>query len=164
MSLMTNERAGRGSIQNVFVLLLLAIFAGMSTLLVVLGARVYRNTVTTAEEHNNTRIIAAMVRSAIWAEDGVSEIGTEIFDGVPILTIRSVYDDEAYVKRLYAYDGFLWESFSSEEYPFMFEAGESICPLKSFEPTIGNNVLNAMIVDMNGNCDQIRVSLKSKRK
>lgn len=163
MSLLSNEGNSHGSIQNVFVLLLLAVFAGMSTLLVVLGARVYRNTVAAAEEHNSIRVISAMVRSAVWAEDGVSEIGTEDCAGIPILAIRSVYDDEVYTKRLYAYDGFLWESFSSEEYLFEIESGETVCPITSFVPSITGNTLQVAIEEANGQTGLVLVSLKSEQ-
>lgn len=162
MSLLSNTKNNRGSIQSVFVLLLLAVFAGMSTVLVVLGGRVYRNTVATAEEHNQIRVISAMVRSAVWAEDGISEISTEDFDGTPILTIRSIYDDEVYYKRLYAFEGFLWESFSSEEYTFELSSGETVCPIASFVPSIIGNMLKVEIEDVNGQADSVFVSLKSE--
>ena len=67
-----SKRAARSPkmIQNVFVLLLLSVFAILSTFLVTVGAQLYRNTVDSAEKNNNTRIMTAVVRSAIWAEDG----------------------------------------------------------------------------------------------
>ena len=57
-------------IQNVFVLLLLSLFAVLSTFLVTIGAQMYRTTVDSSEKNNNMRITTAVVRSAIWAEDG----------------------------------------------------------------------------------------------
>ena len=95
--------------QNVFVLLLLALFACLSTFLVMMGAQVYRNTVERAEVNNGNRITAALVRSAVWAEDG-GTIRIEDHDGIPALAIEDVYDDEVYVKRLFCADGWLRES------------------------------------------------------
>ena len=57
-------------IQSVFVLLLLSLFACLSTFLVTIGAQIYRHSVESAEENSNSRIMTAVVRSAIWAEDG----------------------------------------------------------------------------------------------
>ena len=48
------------TIQNVFVLLLLALFACLSTFLVTIGAQLYRNTVDSAEKNNTTRIMTAV--------------------------------------------------------------------------------------------------------
>ena len=52
-------------IQNVFVLLLLSLFAVLSTFLVTIGAQMYRTTVDSSEKNNNMRITTAVVRSAI---------------------------------------------------------------------------------------------------
>ena len=62
-----SKRAARSPkmIQNVFVLLLLSVFAILSTFLVTVSAQLYRNTVDSAEKNNNTRIMTAVVRSAI---------------------------------------------------------------------------------------------------
>ena len=49
-------------IQSVFVLLLLALFACLSTFLVTMGAQIYRNTVDSADTNNNSRIMTAVVR------------------------------------------------------------------------------------------------------
>ena len=66
-------------IQNLFVLLLLSLFAVLSTFLVTMGAQLYRNTVESAEKNSDRRIMSAIVRSAIWAED-VGEVMIEHID------------------------------------------------------------------------------------
>ena len=52
-------------IQSVFVLLLLALFACLSTFLVTIGAQIYRHSVESAEDNNNSRVMTAVVRSAV---------------------------------------------------------------------------------------------------
>ena len=139
-------------IQSVFVLLLLSLFACLSTFLVTMGAQLYRNTVENAERNNTGRIMNAVVRSAVWAEDG-GEVRIEKFDnlGLTSLTIVNDYDGTKYYKRLYCaidpdpLDGeprsYLWESFSSEETEFTAENGESLCELDGFEPSIDGDTL-----------------------
>ena len=75
------------TIQSVFVLLLLCLFACLSTFLVTVGAQVYRNTVDSAEQNNNSRIMTAVVRSAIWAEDG-GKVQIERFDDLDITALK----------------------------------------------------------------------------
>ena len=89
------------TIQSVFVLLLLSLFACLSTFLVTIGAQLYRNTVDSAEKNNTSRIMTAVVRSAIWAEDGGNVI-VEKMDNwdITALTVVEKYEDETNYKRL----------------------------------------------------------------
>lgn len=131
-------------IQNVFVVLLLSVFAILSTFLVTVGAQLYRNTVDSADRNNNMRIMTAMVRSSIWAEDGgqvkVESLKYDVEEGpsgeLTALSILHEYDGEVFVKRLYAYDGWLRESFTEKEMPFNPEYGEELCEIAGFEPAI----------------------------
>jgi len=107
-------------IQNVFVLLLLSLFAILSTFLVTVGAQLYRNTVDSAEKNNATRIVTTVVRSSIWAEDGgVGEIRIEKlpYEGKEynVLTIIRKYGEEkdtTWARRIYTHNGYLQESYT----------------------------------------------------
>ena len=160
------------TIQNVFVLLLLSLFACLSTFLVTIGAKLYHGTVDSAERNNTTRIMTAVVRSAIWAEDG-GEVQVERFDslGITTLTVVNEIDGEKYYKRLYCavdpdpLDGeprsFLWESYNSEEIEFRTELGETLCELNGFEPSIEGNTLKVDLESPNGTRSTIRMALRT---
>lgn len=148
-------------IQNVFVLLLLAVFAAMSTLLVTLGAQVYRGTVERANANNDARILSTMVRSALWAEDGLSQVLVEEQEGVKTLAVVSTYDEEQYVKRLYCHEGMLWESFTSSEYAFDLSDGESICKAAAFEPAIEDGFLTVELTGTDGSRSTVELQLRS---
>ena len=159
-------------IQSVFVLLLLSLFACLSTFLVTIGAQVYRNTVESAEQNSNSRVMTAVVRSAVWAEDG-GEVRIERFDNLDItaLTVVNNFDGEIYYKRLYCamdpdpLDGeprsFLWESYNSEETGFILESGESLCELNGFEPSIEGNILKVDLEAPSGAKSTIRIALRT---
>ena len=131
-----------------------------------------RDLVESAEENNNSRIMTAVVRSAVWAEDG-GEIRIERFDDLDItaLTIISKFDGEKYYKRLYCavdpdpLDGdprsFLWESFSSEEQEFRADSGETLCEMNGFNPSIDGNMLNVDLESSNGTKSTIRIALRA---
>ncbi len=151
------------TIQNVFVLLLLAIFAILSTFLITMGAQQYRSTVEHSEENNNARIMSAVVRSAVWAEDG-GEVIVESYGeyGLKTLAIIDRYDeDEVYYKRLFCHDGFLYESYTSEDRGFDIEAGESLCELAAFEPNIEGQMLTIRLVGVDGTENTIKVRLRA---
>ena len=159
-------------IQSVFVLLLLSLFACLSTFLVTMGAQIYRNTVESSEVNSNSRVMTAVVRSAVWAEDG-GEVRIEHFDdlGITALCVVNNYDGEIYYKRLYCavdsdpLDGeprsYLWESFNSEETEFRIDSGETICELNAFEPAIENNMLKVDLESSNGTKSTIRIALRT---
>ena len=160
------------TIQSVFVLLLLSLFAVLSTFLVTIGAQIYRNTVESEETNSNARIMTAVVRSAVWAEDG-GEVIIEHFDdlGITSLTVVNEYDGVKYYKRLYCamdsdpLDGdprsFLWESYNSEDVEFNPENGESLCELNGFVPSIENNMLSVELETPNGTKSTIRMALRT---
>ena len=108
------------TIQSVFVLLLLSLFAILSTFLVTVGAQLYRNTVDSSEKNNAVRIVTTVLRSTIWAEDGgAGNIDVETFERngekVKTLSIIRQYGDtkdDVWVKRVYAYDGHLQEGYT----------------------------------------------------
>ena len=159
-------------IQSVFVLLLLALFACLSTFLVTMGAQIYRNTVESSEKNSDSRVMTAVVRSAIWAEDG-GEVQIEHFDNPEItaLTIVNEYDGEKYYKRLYCamdpdpLDGdprsWLWESYNSEEVEFSAGNGETLCELNGFVPSIEGNTLKVELESPNGTKSTIRMALRT---
>ena len=160
------------TIQSVFVLLLLCLFACLSTFLVMAGAQIYRRTVESAEANSQSRIMTAVVRSAVRAEDG-GDIRIERIDDLNItaLTIVRDIDGEKYYKRLYCavdpdpLDGnprsFLWESYNSEETAFSIEGGETLCELNGFEPSMEGRMLKVDLEAPDGTKSTIRMALRT---
>ena len=146
--------------QNVFVLLLLALFACVSVFLVMMGAQVYRGTVNRAEANNEKRIAAAVVRSAVWAQDG-GAVRIEDQDGLPVLAIEDNYDGEIYVKRLFCRDGWLRESYAADEWEFDPEGGEPLCEMRAFEPEMKGKNLTVHITDADGAESDVLVRLRA---
>ena len=149
-------------IQNLFVLLLLSLFAVLSTFLVTMGAQLYRNTVESAEKNSDRRIMSAIVRSAIWAEDG-GEVMIEHIDEYDItsLTIINRYELGTYYNRLYVYDHHLLECFTMDDILFDPEYGEELCPLEKFEPSIEGKVLTVNLETSDHTEDIVRMYLRA---
>ena len=150
------------TIQNVFVLLLLALFACLSTFLVTIGAQLYRGTVDSAERNNTSRIMTAVVRSAIWAEDG-GNVKVEKLDGwdITALTVVEEIDGEVNYKRLFAYEGSLLETYTDDELGFDPKYGEPLCDLKEFVPEINGKVLTVHLKASDDTESSIRMTLRA---
>ncbi|MBR1820921.1 MAG: DUF4860 domain-containing protein [Clostridia bacterium] len=151
------------SMQGVFVFVLLGLFAVMSTLMVLLGAQMYRNTVEHASANNEGRVLSAYVRSMIRAEDAADAVAIEDYDGVKALALHETIDDEEYVTWLYSYDGQLYEQFTGADRDFAPQSGTAICPAASFEPAIEGGLLTVNMVDGAGEPCTVRVGLRCAR-
>ena len=148
------------SMQGVFVFVLLGLFAVMSTLMVLLGAQMYRNTVDRSTANNEDRVLSAYVRSMIRAEDTRDAMAVGEYDGVKTLAMREDLDGEPYVTWLYCYDGQMYEYFTSDDGSFNPESGTAICPAQRFEPSLENGLLTVDMINGKGEPETVRVALR----
>ena len=145
------------SMQGVFVFVLLGLFAVMSTLMVLLGAQMYRNTVDHATANNEDRVLGAYVRSMVRADDVAKAVRVETHDGV---TVLALLDDEEYVTWLYCNDGQLYEYYTHAEAEFNPDSGMAICPALSFEPKLEDGLLTVNMTNAKGVAETVRVALR----
>lgn len=157
------QRTINHSMQGVFVFVLLGMFAVVSTLIVLLGAQMYRNTVDRAASNNEDRVLAAYVRSMVRAEDADRAVTVEPQNGITTLALREDLDGTPYVTWLYCYQDQLYEQFTSEGDDFDPEDGTAICPALGFEPRIEGGLLTVNLKDGNGKAETVRVALRCAR-
>ena len=148
------------SMQGVFIFVLLGLFALMSTLMVLLGAQMYRGAVNNADENNENRLLGAYVRSMVRAEDGAGAVTVEERNGSPVVAMREVIDDEEYVTWIYQYEGQLYELFTDLEEDFDPEAGTAICAANSFEASMEGDLLTVRMTDGAGEPCTVQVALR----
>lgn len=133
------------SISNVFVFLLLGIFALFGTMLVLLGAGTYRHAVERSTIHNDTRIVTSYLRSMVRAADAEGGVSVEGTDASPILVLHGEEDGEAYITRLYVQDGMLMESLADPDEEFDPEWGSEVCPVQSMRVELSNGLLTVHV-------------------
>ena len=154
----------KGSVQHgmqgVFVFVLLGLFALMSTLMVLLGAQMYRGTVDCSTSNNDSRVLSAYVRSMVRAEDAIQAVTVEEFDGIPVLVMRETLNDGDFVTMLYCYDDHLCEWYTSDGNDFTPTSGTAICPVFSFVPSLNDGLLTVDMTNANGNAETVQVALR----
>lgn len=150
------------SMPGVFVFVLLGLFAVLSTLMVLLGAQLYRATVEHADVSSAQRILTSYVRTMTRGQDHENAVSIEEIDGVKTLAFREDIDGDAYVTRIYPYEGQLRELFTEEAYAFDPEWGEVICPAEEFDPEIRDDLLTVRMINGKGEPCMVRVNLRSK--
>ena len=158
--MMDNRKMVTHSMQGAFVFVLLGLFAVMSTLMVLLGAQMYRNTVDHATANNQGRVLSAYVRSMIRAEDGADAVTVEDHDGVQTLALHEEIEGEPYVTWLYCYEGQLYEQFTGAGREFEPESGTAICPAKHFVPKLDGGLLTVFVVNAEDEMSEVRVGLR----
>jgi len=138
-------RERRHAAGGLLTLLIYGLFALFSLLLVVIGARVYRNIVSTGRE--NTEIRASFSYVANKVRMSTREPGSvriEERDGFDVLILRSAA--EGYETRIYYYDGALREAYQASDQPLSPKLGEKLMELSGFrieETDTGHLVLSA---------------------
>lgn len=145
--------------QGAFIFVLLGLFALMSTLMVLLGAQMYRSTVDRSQYNNENRVMGAYVRSMIRSMDN-GEISVEAPEGIPALALKEVYDGETYVTWLYQYEGQLYEQFTDMEEEFVPERGTEICPANSLSAQIEDGLLTVSLTDGDDKPCTVQVALR----
>ena len=156
---MSNKGNVQHSMQGVFVFVLLGLFALMSTLMVLLGAQMYRGTVDHAERNNERRVLGAYVRSMVRAEDAKGAVTVDEVDGTPLVALYEEIEGKQYVTWIYAYDGSLYEQFTDAEYAFDPAAGTPICPVNSFAAELDGGLLTMEMVDAEDEPCTVQVAL-----
>lgn len=150
------------AILGVFVFLLLGIFAVLSTVMVMMGVKAYKNTVEQLETHNGARIAPAYMRSMVRADDERNVVSVEEIAGVTAVTMRNEYDDEAYVTRIYCCDGRLYEWFSDAENAFVPEEGEAVCACGGMTAVIADGLLSIRLLS-GGEWISVDIALRASR-
>ena len=144
------KKGGSHAISGAFVFLLLGVFAVISTLLVLLCAQAYRNTVDQTALHRDERIVQSFIRNTLRGEDVENAFGVVEIDGVNALTIANNYDGEVYLRYLYCYNGKLWDLFRSAEDSFDPTLGEEVCPAESFTASLSDGLVTVEMTDAEG--------------
>lgn len=146
-------------ISQAFVFLLLGVFAVFSTLMVLLGAQLYRGIVDQTEIHNARRVLYSYVNNAVRGNNAENLIRTENIAGIDVLVFDWIADDEHYETKVYCYDGKLRELFSAADQGFEPGYGEVICKAQAFRPELAGGMLKIYVEDAEGRARTLHMAL-----
>ena len=141
---MSERRFGLRAASGLSLFLIVAIFALMALLTVVLGAGVYRSVVGRGEVNHEARTAMAYVTGKLRANTGeVSLEKTEV--GHDMLVLSEEIGGELYETRIYAHEGTLYEVFAAADIAFAPEEGQPIAMLDSFCAEAEENTLRLTV-------------------
>lgn len=140
---MTNIKR-KHQIDGLLVLLLFSVFAISILSVLLTGADAYKRLAdrdnAAYDRRTAEQYVATKVRQA------AGEVTVVSFDGVPAIQLAEEVDGETYTTRVYWFDGYIRELFSSAEDDLLPEDGEQVFPA------------DAMTVELNGELLRIRIT------
>ncbi len=118
---------GHRYVSSLFGSLIIFVFATVSVLLISVGAQVY------GEVGEALEVNAALRTAGGYLTNKQRELGTRFEAAEDMLICQMTLDGQAYICRIYLYEGVLTESLLPIEYEFERGIGEPIVKLDRFE-------------------------------
>ena len=154
-----NEK--RGSVRGVFIFALMAAFALMSLLVVVVGARAYKNIIETSDAAYASRTGMSYLIGKARSADEAGMINVQTQDGLSILVLGAIYGGERYQTYIYCSDGAVHEYFASAEQAFSPEFGDQIFQAEALTFELNGALLIITLVDETGETHSASVYLSA---
>lgn len=143
-------------ITTLAALSLLAVFAVTILLVLLKGASIYRRMTDRDQETWQARAAYQYVATRLRQEARLDAVTVEDFAGVSALTLGV---GEAYLTRLYCYDGSLRELYAPAELTLSPGDGEPLLALKSMEPALSDGLLQVELTTQDGEVRQLVLDL-----
>lgn len=164
---MRNRRVptdGRHIFGELFVFLLLGMFAVFSMMTVVVGANVYRSVVEDTALEGQAAIPLSYLANKIRGMDAAGAVSVEA-DGTvgPVLVLREEYEGDTLQTSIFAMDGALWEQYGYAEDGFDPELAERLMDVASFDAEKTGNQIGLSVCMANGDAEDLHMTLRSER-
>lgn len=123
---------------DVLALMVFAVFALCTLLVLLISARIYQNLTDAGEAQFDRRTAARYITTRVHQAEAVA---VEDFEGCPALVILEETDTETYQIRIYFYEGAVRELYCEASAKLLPEDGEAILPAKSLDFALEGHVL-----------------------
>ncbi len=150
-----------GPVKGAFTFALLAAFALLSLLIVLLGARVYRLVEDTSRRNFEQRTALSYVAGKVRALDAADSVNVETIDGADVLVLSAAYGGTRYNTYIY-YDGEgLCECFARADRGLNRALGDRLVPLAGFAVSREGSLLLVGVTGTDGTESALSLFLQS---
>ena len=153
----------RGEVRGVFVFALLAAFALLSLIVVVVGARSYRMINDTAEQAFVSRTGMSYLVGKVRGADAAGQFAIRDENGMDVLTLGQTIEGARYVTYIYCDGEHVCEYFAREDLAFSPSYGEQICPANEMRLTLEDHLLTISLMDSNGEAHAVSLYLQAAK-
>lgn len=151
---MQKKQNKRHIVDILFVLALFAVFAFCALTLVILGANIYKNTISSMSRNFESRTACSYIAEKIRQNDLYDSIYIDKFEGQDALIFTKDVYGSLYGTYIYYYDGELKELFiriGSDIGENPLSAGATIMELDAFQPKYINEKLISITLTISDN-------------
>lgn len=162
-----NTKQERNHIVDVlFVLALFVVFTLSALVLVILGANVYKQTVSYMDENYTARTAYSYLTEKVRQNDLYDSVSIGELEGTTALVLTQEINDTTYATYLYLHEGSLRELFmrqGSDIGSDPLSAGQEILPLKDWTPEMaGDHLLHIALTLEDNTQKELYISLHSQ--
>lgn len=149
---MNKYHDSRHVVDNLFVLVLFAVFAICAVFIIAFGANIYKKTVNNLEEHFNLTTSVAYIREKVRQNDSSEAFSVDSFGDGNALLIDNEVNGINYRTYIYKDSGYIKELSVKEGSNVAPKAGQKLLPINDLViKDLGDNRFSFKILDTNGN-------------
>lgn len=137
-------------------------FAASALLVLLLGAKIYKSTVSSSDTAHSHRVCTSYIAEKLRHADENGAVSLGQFDGEDALFLTSEYDGVEYTTIIYAYDGWLWELYSEKGASFSREDGLKLMEVEALSfSQMAPGLFSIEAVALGGSTSRRNVYLRS---
>lgn len=161
------KKTGKTDVTAVMPLLTLAVFSVCILLVLLFGAKLYKQALERDSSSFDKRTINQYIATRIRQSDADGMVFIGKFEsGVPseqgdTFYFVERYEGCTYYTRIYCCNGYLYELFADAEDVFERADGEKILPLTSIDFQLEGELLRVFVTHTDGSCDTLVINLRS---
>lgn len=148
-------------ITDLMALVVFAVFAVCVLLVLLTGAKVYRELTDRGAGDHDRRVTAQYVATRVRQADRAGSVSVEEFGGLSALVLREEIGGEGYLTRVYCFEGYLRELFTAEGGNFAPEDGEKLLAAEDIAFSLNGGLLSACITLSDGSTQELMLFLRS---
>lgn len=152
------------TIDRVFLLALLALFAATAFLVVSIGAKQYHSIADGMTANYETRTVSSYLEEKMNQNDVAGSVAVTSIGDFPAIALSETVKDTVYTTYLYCYDGYLREITVSDGTAVLPEDGQKIIETKALSiDMVSSNLYCFTITDTAGDTYPLYISLNAKQ-
>ena len=151
------------SLSTVFLFSLIIIFALFVFMVAMLGMKSYHKVVENAEQSYQARSSILYVVNKLRSMDKEYTVAIEACDGIEVLVLKEIIDNESYETLIYYAQGALREIFKKTDTDTDLSLGDEVVSINDFTVKIIGDMVYFSITDLNDKTYETHVLMQSQQ-
>ncbi len=150
------------NIDGLIALVLFGVFAACILSVLLTGANAYKNLTELDRESFARRTCVQYIATKVRQAESGESVYVVDFGGTDALCIEENIGSRTYITRIYCYDGWLREIFTSSSTESIPNDGEKILEAESADFSIDSGLLKVSLTDGEGSSSELSLSLRGE--